>query len=54
LIIVGVGGLLAGVGLSWALPAALWVLAGLSLVTIGQRIAHVYRQARRTELGVDA
>jgi CDP-diacylglycerol--glycerol-3-phosphate 3-phosphatidyltransferase len=54
LIIVGVGGLLAGVGLSWALPAALWVLAGLSLVTIGQRIAHVYRQARRTEMGVDA
>lgn len=53
LIIVGVGGLLTGVGLGWALPVALWVLAALSLVTVGQRMTHVYRQAQRAELGVD-
>ncbi|ASW54633.1 phosphatidylinositol phosphate synthase [Plantactinospora sp. KBS50] len=51
LITVGVGGLLTGLGLGWALPASLWLLAALSLVTVGQRIAHVYRQA---ELGADA
>jgi CDP-diacylglycerol---glycerol-3-phosphate 3-phosphatidyltransferase len=45
LIVVGVGGLLAGFGLTWALPAALWLLAVLSFVTVGQRIAHVRRQA---------
>lgn len=45
LIVVGVGGLLAGLGLAWALPAALWLLAALSFVTVGQRIAHVRRQA---------
>jgi CDP-diacylglycerol--glycerol-3-phosphate 3-phosphatidyltransferase len=45
LITVGVGGLLAGFGLTWALPAALWLLAILSFVTVGQRIAHVRRQA---------
>jgi CDP-diacylglycerol--glycerol-3-phosphate 3-phosphatidyltransferase len=49
LIVVGVGGLLAGFGLTWALPAALWLLAVLSFVTVGQRIAHVRRQAQ----GVD-
>jgi CDP-diacylglycerol--glycerol-3-phosphate 3-phosphatidyltransferase len=51
LIIVGVGGLLAGFGLAWALPAALWVLAALSLFTVGQRIAHVYRQAQIPDQG---
>lgn len=45
LTVVGVGGLLAGAGLAWALPAALWLLAVLSFVTVGQRIAHVRRQA---------
>ena len=49
LIIVGVGGLLTGFGLSWGLPVALGVLAVLSLVTVGQRVAHVYRQARAAE-----
>lgn len=44
LITVGVGGLLTGgFGLAWGLTAALWVLAVLTVVTIGQRIAHVYR-----------
>ncbi|GAB2933684.1 CDP-alcohol phosphatidyltransferase family protein [Micromonospora polyrhachis] len=53
LIIVGIGGLLSAV-VDWGLTAALWVLAVLSLVTVGQRIAHVYRQAQRAELDVDA
>jgi CDP-diacylglycerol--glycerol-3-phosphate 3-phosphatidyltransferase len=46
LLSVGVGGLLAIIGLEWALPAALWVLAALSVITVGQRIAHVYKQAQ--------
>lgn len=49
LIVVGVGGLLAGFGLSWALPAALWLLAVLSFVTVGQRITHVRHQAMATD-----
>jgi CDP-diacylglycerol--glycerol-3-phosphate 3-phosphatidyltransferase len=44
LIIVGIGGLLGGLGLDWGLPAALWVLALLSLITVGQRIRYVYRE----------
>ncbi|MDQ7907893.1 CDP-alcohol phosphatidyltransferase family protein [Phytohabitans sp. ZYX-F-186] len=46
LLSVGVGGLLTIIGLEWALPAALWILAALSVVTVGQRIAHVYKQAQ--------
>lgn len=46
LLSVGVGGLLAIIGLEWALPAALWILAVLSVITIGQRIAHVHKQAQ--------
>ncbi|MFC0528464.1 phosphatidylinositol phosphate synthase [Phytohabitans kaempferiae] len=46
LLSVGVGGLLTIIGLEWALPAALWILAGLSVITVGQRIAHVYKQAQ--------
>jgi CDP-diacylglycerol--glycerol-3-phosphate 3-phosphatidyltransferase len=47
LIMVGVGGLVTGSGLwSAGLPAALWLLAALSVITVGQRIAHVYRQDR--------
>lgn len=41
LILVGVGGLATGLGVGWALPAALWVLAGLALITVGQRVWHV-------------
>lgn len=49
LITVGVGAVLTGaLHLSWGLTAALWVLAALTLVTIGQRIAHVYRVADRS------
>ncbi|WBB99124.1 CDP-alcohol phosphatidyltransferase family protein [Solwaraspora sp. WMMA2080] len=60
LILVGVGGLLSGLGVSWGLPAALWLLAALSLVTVWQRIAHVHQQTtaaagpRQTAQGVDA
>jgi CDP-diacylglycerol---glycerol-3-phosphate 3-phosphatidyltransferase len=46
LLSVGVGGLLTIIGLEWALPAALWILAGLSVITVGQRIAHVHKQAQ--------
>jgi CDP-diacylglycerol---glycerol-3-phosphate 3-phosphatidyltransferase len=47
LILVGVGGLVTGFGLwSGGLPAALWLLAALSVITVGQRIAHVHRQDR--------
>ncbi len=47
LIIIGVGGLLTGFGLvDWAFPAALWLLAVLSIVTIGQRLLHVRAQER--------
>jgi len=46
LLIIGVGGLLAGLGLKPALEISLWVLAVLSVVTIGQRMIFVYRQAR--------
>jgi CDP-diacylglycerol--glycerol-3-phosphate 3-phosphatidyltransferase len=53
LIIVGVGGLLTGLGLAWGLTASLWLLAVLALFTVGQRVAHVHRQASRGDLGVD-
>ncbi|AVT31960.1 CDP-alcohol phosphatidyltransferase [Plantactinospora sp. BC1] len=54
LLIVGVGGLLTGLGLDWALVTALWLLAAISVFTVGQRMTHVWRQAQRAELGVDA
>ncbi|MEV7226099.1 phosphatidylinositol phosphate synthase [Polymorphospora sp. NPDC051019] len=53
LIIVGVGGLLSGLVVPWGLTAALWFLAALSLFTAGQRIVHVYRQARLADEGAD-
>jgi CDP-diacylglycerol--glycerol-3-phosphate 3-phosphatidyltransferase len=46
LIIVGIGGLLGAAGLDWGLPAALWVLAVLSVVTIFQRLIHAARSER--------
>ncbi|GAA2699697.1 phosphatidylinositol phosphate synthase [Micromonospora olivasterospora] len=46
LLIVGVGGLLTGLGVPYALQIALWLLAAVSVFTVGQRIRHVYRQAR--------
>jgi CDP-diacylglycerol--glycerol-3-phosphate 3-phosphatidyltransferase len=53
LIIVGVGGVLQGGGIDHALTAALWLLAAVSVFTVGQRMTHVYRQAQRTESGVE-
>ncbi|MBQ1047889.1 phosphatidylinositol phosphate synthase [Verrucosispora sp. WMMD703] len=50
LLIVGVGGLLAGLGLAVALPIALWLLAAVSLFTVGQRMRHVYRQAQQVDV----
>ena len=47
LILIGVGGLATGFGWRYGLDVALWLLAVLSLVTIGQRIGHVYRQDRQ-------
>ncbi|HEX6498272.1 MAG TPA: CDP-alcohol phosphatidyltransferase family protein [Micromonosporaceae bacterium] len=47
LILVGLGGLLAGVGVPYALDVALWLLAVLSIVTVGQRVATVYRQDQK-------
>jgi CDP-diacylglycerol--glycerol-3-phosphate 3-phosphatidyltransferase len=46
LIIIGVGGLIATFGWKYGLDLALWVLAVLSVITIGQRIATVYQQDR--------
>jgi len=39
---------LAGLGVPYILAIGLWVLAGLSLITFGQRVVVVYRSARRT------
>jgi CDP-diacylglycerol---glycerol-3-phosphate 3-phosphatidyltransferase len=43
LIIVGIGGIISGLGPDWGLPAALWVLAALSLITVVQRLVHASR-----------
>ena len=48
LITVGVGALLTGFGLPWGLPAALWLVAAGSVVTIVQRMVYVSRQERQT------
>lgn len=48
LIIVGLGTLLTALGGSWGLPVAFWLLAVLSVITVGQRIRHVYLQTRST------
>jgi len=46
LLILGVGGLLGAAGLEWGLPAALWVLAALSLITVFQRLIAAARSDR--------
>jgi CDP-diacylglycerol--glycerol-3-phosphate 3-phosphatidyltransferase len=46
LIIVGIGGLLGSAGLDWGLPAALWFLAVLSVVTVFQRLIHASRSEK--------
>lgn len=42
--LVGTG--LTGLGVSWAIDVALWLVAALSLVTIGQRVTAVWRSAK--------
>ncbi|MER7007744.1 phosphatidylinositol phosphate synthase [Dactylosporangium sp. NPDC000555] len=50
---IGVGGLLWGFGVPYGLEIVMWLLAALSIVTIGQRLAVVYRQARAADPGPD-
>ncbi len=47
LVILGVGGLLGSAGLHWGLPAALWVLSLLSVITIFQRLIAAARSDRQ-------
>ncbi|MET7400692.1 phosphatidylinositol phosphate synthase [Dactylosporangium sp. NPDC005572] len=42
---IGIGGVLWGFGVPYGLEIVMWVLGALSIVTIGQRMAEVYRQA---------
>jgi phosphatidylinositol phosphate synthase len=51
LVLVGLGALVTGLGVEWALPAALWLLVVLSLVTVAQRVLHVRRVDRREGAG---
>jgi CDP-diacylglycerol---glycerol-3-phosphate 3-phosphatidyltransferase len=44
LILIGVGALLTGFGLSWGLGAVLWLLAALTVATAIQRMVYVHRQ----------
>jgi CDP-diacylglycerol---glycerol-3-phosphate 3-phosphatidyltransferase len=43
---IGIGGLLSGFGVTYGLDYVLGILAVLSIVTVGQRMATVYRQDR--------
>jgi len=45
--LVGTG--LAGLGMPYAVDAALWLLAAASLVTVGQRMVAVHRSARKLD-----
>jgi CDP-diacylglycerol--glycerol-3-phosphate 3-phosphatidyltransferase len=47
LVLVGIGGLLTGFGVAWGLPAAIWLLVVLTVVTVVQRVVHVRRQEHR-------
>jgi len=46
LIILGIGGLISASGVTYGLDVALGVLAVLSIVTVGQRLAAAYREDR--------
>jgi CDP-diacylglycerol---glycerol-3-phosphate 3-phosphatidyltransferase len=52
LILAGIGGLLTGFGVPWALPAAIWLLAVLTVITVIQRLVHVRRQELRASTTV--
>jgi phosphatidylinositol phosphate synthase len=47
LILIGIGGLLTGFGVDWGLPAATWLLAVLTVITVVQRLVHVRREELR-------
>jgi CDP-diacylglycerol--glycerol-3-phosphate 3-phosphatidyltransferase len=49
LILVGIGALLTGFGVSWGLGAAMWLLVPLTFITAIQRILHVRRQSLATQ-----
>ena len=49
LLLVGLGGLVSGFGWKYGLDVALWLLAVLSVITVGQRIGTVYRQDRKAQ-----
>ena len=46
LILIAFATLLTGFGVPYVLPAALWLLGALGLITIGQRMLTVRRQLR--------
>jgi CDP-diacylglycerol--glycerol-3-phosphate 3-phosphatidyltransferase len=50
LIIVLVGTGLTGIGLSWSIHIAMWLLAAGSIITVGQRMWSVYRSPGATDL----
>jgi CDP-diacylglycerol--glycerol-3-phosphate 3-phosphatidyltransferase len=54
LVMVGIGGILSGAGLEWGLPAALWVLAVLSIITVWQRLRRAYLSDAPTTESADA
>jgi len=47
LLLVGLGGLATGFGWRYGIDVALWLLAVLSVITVGQRVVHVRRQDRQ-------
>ncbi|AEA25782.1 phosphatidylinositol phosphate synthase [Pseudonocardia benzenivorans] len=49
LIITLLGTFLQGVGVPYALSVALWLLAALSIVTVGQRVVAVHRSAQEVD-----
>jgi CDP-diacylglycerol--glycerol-3-phosphate 3-phosphatidyltransferase len=51
LIIALLAAFLYGLGVPYVLPAALWILAVLTWITVGQRILHVRRQLRPSTTG---
>ncbi|GIH17377.1 phosphatidylinositol phosphate synthase [Rugosimonospora africana] len=54
LIIIGLGGLLAQLVWTYTIDISVWILAVLSLITVGQRIVTVYRQDRAAVLESEA
>jgi CDP-diacylglycerol--glycerol-3-phosphate 3-phosphatidyltransferase len=49
LILIGIGGLLHGIGVPYALHVVLWLLAVLCVITVAERMVHVHRQTRSLE-----